>query len=130
MEGVDLTYKWRHPKKGIHKAFARRTEVIAAQKELADRRENSFGLYTAADHQFARRWAVGGRYDYSQWPENSNLHENAWSAYLTFLQSEFCSWRLGYQYSRRNFEVGGSPEDHQMFLQLSFGLGPHRAHKY
>ncbi len=130
MEGIDLTYKWRHPKKGLYKAFAWRTEVIAAQKELSDRQENSFGLYTAADYQFARQWAVGGRYDFSQWPENSSLHENAWSTYLTFLQSEFCSWRLGYQYSRRNFDVGGSPDDHQMFLQLSFGLGPHRAHKY
>ncbi|MBT3198620.1 MAG: hypothetical protein HN350_01770 [Phycisphaerales bacterium] len=130
MEGVDLTYKWRHPRKGLYKALAWRTEVIAAQKELADRQENTIGLYTAADYQFARQWAVGGRYDFSQWPEAANLHENAWSAYLTFLQSEFCSWRLGYQYSRRNFEVGGSPDDHQVFLQLIFGLGPHRAHKY
>jgi len=130
MEGLDLTYKWRHPRKGLYKAFAWRTEVIAAQKELDDRQENTFGLYTGADYQFARQWVLGARYDYSQWPENANLHENAWSAYMTFLQSEFCSWRLGYQYSRRNFEVGGSPDDHQMFLQLSFGLGPHRAHKY
>ncbi len=130
MEGIDLTYKWRHPKKGLYRSFAWRTEVIAAQKETDERRENSFGLYTAADYQFARQWAVGGRYDFSQWPEDANLHENAWSAYLTFLQSEFCSWRLGYQYSSRNFDVGGSSNDHQMFLQLVFGLGPHRAHKY
>ena len=130
LEGIDVTYKWRHPKKGLYKSFTWQSEVLAAQKELADRRENTVGLYTAADYQFARQWAVGGRYDYSQWPENENLHENAWSAYLTFLQSEFCSWRLGYQYSRRNFDVEGTPEDHQVFLQLRFGLGPHRAHKY
>ena len=130
IEGLDVTYKWRHPKKGLYKAFSWRTEVIAAQKELADRRENTIGLYTATDYQFARQWAVGGRYDYSQWPENDNLHENAWSAYLTFLQSEFCSWRAGYQYSRRNFEVDGTSDDHQVFLQLVFALGAHPAHKY
>ena len=130
MEGVDVTYKWRHPKKGLYKAFTWQTEFMAAQKELACRRECSVGLFTAMEYQFARRWSAGGRYDFCQCPDDAGFHENAWSAYLTFLQSEFMFWRLGDQYSIRNYEVNGQDSDHQVFLQCVFGLGPHRPHEY
>ncbi len=130
MEGADMTYKWRHPEKGMHRAFTWQTEILGAQKRLPCRRERSIGLFTAADYQFDRRWTVGGRCDYCQWPDKDNLHESAYSAYLTFLQSEYCFWRFGYQYSRRNFEMLGARGDHQVFLQVNFGLGPHREHEY
>jgi len=130
LEGLDMTYKWRHPEKGLYKAFTWQIEVMGAQKRLPCRREKPIGLFTSADYQFARRWTIGGRYDHCQWPDKDSLHESAYSTYLTFLQSEYCFWRLGYQYSRRNFEMAGERDDHQVFLQLNFGLGPHRAHKY
>lgn len=130
MEGLDMTYKWRHPEKGLYKALTWQTEIMGAQKQLPCRKEEPIGLFTSADYQFARRWTVGGRYDHCQWPDDDSLHENAYSAYFTFLQSEYCSWRLGYQYSRRNFEMAGERDDHQVFLQLNFSLGPHGAHEY
>ena len=130
VEGADVTYKWRDPRRGLYRSFLWQTEVLAAQREFEDCRVCSMGLFTAAEYQFARRWLVGGRYDFSERPDDAGLKEHAWSTYLTFLQSEYCFWRLAYQFSRRNFAVAGEDTDHQVFLQLNFGLGPHRAHKY
>ncbi|UCG15092.1 MAG: hypothetical protein JSV19_07315 [Phycisphaerales bacterium] len=130
VEGFDLTYKWRPPEAGRHKAFTWQTEVLAAQADLRGGQETSWGMYTSADYQFARRWVAGARYDYSQMPHSSSLHEHGYSAYLTFLQSEYLFWRLGYQYTDRNFRVHGDKGEHELFLQCNFSLGPHRAHAY
>ncbi|MBU0616529.1 MAG: hypothetical protein KKI02_02305, partial [Planctomycetes bacterium] len=90
----------------------------------------TWGMYTAANYQFARRWSLGTRYDYSQMPYSSSRHEHGPSAYLTFMQSEYLFWRLAYQYTDRNFRVDGDKREHEIFLQCNFGLGPHRAHQY
>ncbi len=130
VEGIDLTYKWRPPEKGLYKSFLWQTEFLAAQADLIGGQESTWGMYSAADYQFARRWSIGTRYDYSQMPYSSSLHEHGLSAYLTFLQSEYLYWRLGYQYTDRNIRVEGDKQEHEIFLQCNFGLGPHRAHKY
>ena len=130
IEGFDLTYKWRPPRSGLYKSFLWQTEVLAAQADLIGGQETTWGMYTAADYQFARRWSVGARYDYSQMPYSSSRHEHGLSTYLTFMQSEYVFWRLAYQYTDRNFRVYGDKREHEIFLQCNFGLGPHRAHKY
>ena len=130
IEGLDLTLKWRPPEAGLYKAFLWQTEFLAAQADLRGGQETSWGMYTATDYQFDRQWAIGLRYDYSQLPYSSSGHEHGYSTYLTFIQSEFLFWRLGYQYTNRNFEVCGNANEHELFLQCNFGIGPHRAHKY
>ena len=130
VEGFDLTYKWRPPQAGLYKSFLWQTEVLAAQADLIGGQETTWGMYTAGDYQFARRWSIGTRYDYSQLPYSSSRHEHGLSAYLTFMQSEYLFWRLAYQYTDRNFRVHGDKQEHEVFLQCNFGLGPHRAHKY
>lgn len=130
VEGLDLTYKWRPPQTGLYHAFLWQTELMAAQAELTDGQEATWGMYTAADYQFARRWSIGTRYDYSQPPDDSSRREHGLSAYLKFIQSEYVYWRLAYQYTDRNFPVDGNKQEHEVFLQCNFGLGPHRAHKY
>ena len=130
VEGFDLTYKWRPPEAGLYKSFLWQTEVLAAQADLIGGQETTWGMYSAADYQFARRWSAGTRYDYSQMPYSSSRHEHGLSAYLTFMQSEYLFWRLAYQYTDRNFRVHGDKQEHEVFLQCNFGLGPHRAHKY
>jgi hypothetical protein len=82
------------------------------------------------EYQFARRWSVGARYDFSQLPYSSSLHEHGYSAYLTFTQSEYLFWRFAYMYTDRNFRLDGDTDEHEVFLQCNFGIGPHRAHKY
>ena len=128
--GVDLTYKWCPLGKGLYESFMWQTEVMAAGKDIEDGREDSWGLFSALEYQFAQRWSAGVRYDFSELPDDSSLRENAYSAYLTFFQSEYTYWRLGYQYSDRNFDVGGDEYDHQFFLQLNFDFGSHGTHDY
>ena len=130
VEGLDLTYKWRPPEAGLYKSFTWQSEVLAAQADLHGGQETTWGMYTAADYQFARRWVIGARYDYSQLPYSSSRHEHGYSAYLTFLQSEYLFWRLGYQYTDRNFRVHEDEGEHELFLQCNFSLGTHPAHGY
>jgi hypothetical protein len=130
VEGFDLTYKWRPPQAGLYKSLLWQTELLAAQADLIGGQETTWGMYSAADYQFARRWSIGTRYDYSQMPYSSSRHEHGLSAYLTFMQSEYLFWRLAYQYTDRNFRVHGDKQEHEIFVQCNFGLGPHRAHKY
>lgn len=130
VEGVDLTYKWRPPATGLYKSLLWQTELLMAQADLRGGQEKTWGAYTALDYQFARRWSIGTRYDYSQMPYNSSLHEHGPSVYLTFMQSEYVYWRLAYEFTDRNFRIDNNQRDHEIFLQCNFGLGPHRAHKY
>jgi hypothetical protein len=128
--GLDMTLKWRPLEAGRYKSFLWQTEFLAAQADLIGGQETTWGMYTAADYQFARRWVVGARYDYSQLPYSSSMHEHGFSAYLTFLQSEYLFWRLGYMYTDRNFRREGDKNEHEVFLQCNFSLGPHPAHEY
>lgn len=130
VEGIDLTLKWRPPEAGRYRSLLWQTEVLAAQADLRGGQETTWGMYTGADYQVARRWAIGTRYDYSQMPFSSSLHEHGYSAYLTFLQSEYLFWRLGYMYTDRNFRIHRDGDEHELFFQCNFGLGPHRAHEY
>ncbi len=130
VEGLDLTYKWRPPASGRYRSFLWQTEVLASQADLRGGQETTWGMYTAADYQFARRWVAGIRYDYSQMPYSSSLHEHGYSAYMTFLQSEYLYWRLGYQYTDRNFHIHDDTGEHELFMQCNFSLGSHPAHSY
>ncbi len=129
--GVDLTFRWKPPRGGLYKSLLWQTEYMAASVELPGGDVDSWGLYSALDFQFARRWTVGTRYDYSEMPYDSDLNENAYSGFLTFMQSEFLYWRLAYRHTERNYITLIDEKDvDEIFLQLNFGLGPHRAHKY
>ncbi len=128
--GLDVTYRWRPPQEGLYKSLLWQTELLSARKDMESGTESSWGMFSALEYQLAKRWFIGGRYDFSELPDDAGSRENALSAYLTHRQSENCFWRLGYQFSNRNFEVAGREQDHQLWLQLNIGLGAHPAHKY
>jgi hypothetical protein len=130
IEGVDLTYRWKPKEAGLYRSFLWQTEFLAAQVDLRDGTENTWGAYSAAEYQFARQWKFGLRYDATELPFSSSLHERGYSAYLTFLQSEFVFWRLAYIYTDRNFQEHGDTSDQQVILQLNWTLGAHPAHKF
>jgi hypothetical protein len=131
LAGLDLTYKWRPAQQGLYKSLTSMNELLFSRKEQgADDTVNSHGLYSSLEYQFSRRWSIFGRYDYSQFPDDSKSHEDAFSAGLTFRQSEYCFWRLQYEHTEPG---GGSTTNEsrdELFLQLNFGIGPHRAHQY
>lgn len=126
LEGLDLTYKWRSPKEGLYKSFTSQTEFLFSQREGEEVDVDSWGMYSSLQYQFAKRWSCGGRYDYSEFPQDNTSNEVALSPVITFAQSEFAFWRLQYKHTDRNF---GDDVD-EIWLQLNFGMGPHRAHKY
>jgi len=128
VEGIDLTYKWRPVARALYRSFTWRTEALVCQQEAGS--GSAWGLYTAPEYQFARRWSVAARLDYVQQPQDTDLHAKGASAYVTFHQSEQCFWRLGVERTDRNFEQHGNNDVTQFLLQFNIGIGPHRAHKY
>ena len=64
VEGIDLTYKWRHPQQGLYKSLTWMNELLLSQKEqgTADT-VNAHGMYSSREYQFNREWSVFGRYD-------------------------------------------------------------------
>jgi hypothetical protein len=130
VEGVDLTYKWRDPRQGLYKSLTWMNELLLSQKEEeSDHTENANGMYSSLEYQFARQWSVLGRYDYTQFPDDSSLHENSYTTGLTFRQSEFCFWRFQFEHTDgENF--AGDVDRNELWLQLDFLIGQHPAHKY
>jgi hypothetical protein len=130
LEGVDVTYKWRPPQQGLYRSLTWMNELLLSQKEQgAEDTVDSHGLYSSLEYQFSRRWSVMGRYDYSQFPDGNDSHENACTGGLTFAQSEFCFWRAQFTHTDGD-GVSAPGSRNEFFLQLDFGIGPHRAHQY
>lgn len=130
LEGVDLTLKWRPPEQALYKALTWQSEALFSQKDTDEGQIDTWGLYSSLEYQFARQWKAAGRYDYSEFPDFENFREHGYSTYLTFAQSEYVFWRLGYMYVDRNFPDPIEEDEHRLWVQLNFGLGPHRAHEY
>jgi hypothetical protein len=130
LEGVDVTYKWRPPQQGLYKSLTWMNELLLSQKEQgAEDTVDSHGLYSSLEYQFSRRWSAFGRYDYSQFPDDNDSHENAYTGGLTFAQSEFAFLRA--QFTHTDGSGASAPGSrNEFFLQLDFGIGPHRAHQY
>ena len=83
-------------------------------------------MYSSLEHQLTKRWSAFTRYDLSQLPDDSDSETQAYTAGLTFAQSEYAFWRLQFTHADRIF----AENDNTVWLQLNFGLGPHRAHTY
>ncbi len=132
LEGIDLTYKWRPLKEGLYRSLVFQNEVLFSQKdnvgddELGRKEIDSWGAYSSLQYQFAKRWSAFGRYDFSEFPDYSNRHDNAYSTGLTFAQSEYCFWRLQFKHTDKDYDK----DVNEVWLQCNFGLGPHRKHEY
>jgi len=140
VEGVDLTYRWKPKDAELYRSFLWQTEALFAQADGLGGQDSTWGMYSALEYQFARQWKLGVRFDavqllrapfdLPQFPFRSLRFERGYSAYLTFLQSEFVFWRLAYVHTDRNFTEDGNGDDDQLLLQMNFTLGAHPAHRY
>lgn len=130
VEGLDLTYKWRPENKGLYQSVTWMNELLFNQKDQpSGNTVDAKGWYSSLEYQFNLRWSVFGRYDYTEYPDSSSLHENSFSTGLTFRQSEFMYWRLQFEHTTgRNFS--GDVDRNQIFLQADFLIGLHPAHTY
>ena len=121
---ADLTYQWCPVRRAIYKKLTINAEAYLFSDDI-NSTENRFGMFAALDYQFNRRWILGVKYDYLQIPFSEDADENFYTAYVTYIQSEFTYLRGGYTYVD-----GVEGSENRVFLQLNFGLGPHRAHKF
>jgi len=120
--GADLTFRWRPLRRAIYRRFLARTELVWSQREGDGETTNAFGMYAAADYQFARRWFAGARYDWSERAEDASLRDQGGSLLLTWWPSEFSQIRG--QYRRLELAEGTTSNE---FL---FSIGAHGAHVF
>jgi hypothetical protein len=125
--GVDLTYKWKPVQYNVLQSFTWQSELLFSVMRLDEATLNkTHGLYSLAEYQFAQRWFVGARYDYSQYPDNGGKRDIAGSLLFRFQPTEFQILALEYQYTDRNYDRSTNG----VILRIIFGIGTHAAHQY
>ncbi len=130
---------WLHPlltlgSEGLYSI--RGTTVTDSNTGLTeDRTRRRFGWYGYGELQPFNRWAIGVRYDWSQFPENPG-QERAIEPHLTFWPSEFLRFRLAYKNTDRDHRDGFTDNDSsarrvdEYLFQATFILGAHPAHPF
>jgi hypothetical protein len=137
--GYDLKYKYR-PEGWLHPLVTLGSEGIyslrVVENDVGDKRtRDRFGAYGWAEVQPWRRWALGTRYDWTQYPTNPG-HQWAVEPYLTFSPSEFLRFRAAYKHTERSnregFDLNGGSGRimDEWFFQATFILGAHPAHAF
>ncbi len=124
--GADFIYRWKPPRLNRYKSFTLQSEVLYSQRNEAAGDITSWGMFAFAQYQLSKRFFLGGRFDYSEFPTSSVDREIAYSAILTFWPSEFQTIRLQYRHLNRNF----ADDDNAVFLQWVFITGAHGAHPF
>lgn len=127
MQGIDVTLRWQPPRRAIYQSVLWQTEVVFGQREsVGGGFTNTLGLFSFVDWQFSRRWHIGSRYDYTQFPDSSSSYEEGVLGFLAFAPSEFTS--ISWQ-ARGVRRVDGSWHGVGM-VKLTFNIGPHGAHPF
>lgn len=124
ISGLDLTLNtelWDGFKTVSH------TEALFSKYENPGEDDaDSWGMFSSLEQQLALRWWAFGRFDYSQMPTASEEKAYAYSTGLTFAQSEYAFWRLMFTHTDNKM----TEDSNEVWLQLNFGIGPHRPHTY
>jgi hypothetical protein len=124
--GVDATLRWKPLRRSIYHSFVGRTEFIWSNRQQAPVTQKAFGYYASADYQLARRWFLGGRFDYSDRSRNAALTDKGGSVVLTYWPSEFSQVRGQYRFTH----YANNIDANELFMQLIFSLGAHGAHPF
>ncbi|HEV8616237.1 MAG TPA: hypothetical protein VGU22_12165 [Methylomirabilota bacterium] len=141
--GFDLKYKYR-PEGWLHPLLTvggeaiysiRRVDIGDDTGAFDERTRDRFGWYGWAELQPWRQWAVGARYDSTQYPVNPGW-QWAVEPYVSFRPSEFLLFRLAYKHTERthrdgfNLNGGSARRVEELLFQASFILGAHPAHSF
>jgi len=124
--GLDGTLRWKPLRRSIYHSFIFRSELIWSQRRELEALERAFGFYTSADYQLARRWFLGGRYDWSERSREADLTDKGGSLILTYWPSEFSQIRGQY----RIIDYDKNMTANEFFVQLLFSLGAHGVHPF
>lgn len=123
---ADLTLIWKPLRYNRYRSFEWTSEGLVSNRKTPDGDVTSYALYSFMRYQIGRRWFIGARFDYSEFPEHNCLNEKAYSAMLNFYATEFQKIELQFQH--------GVPAEFDSFnrvlLRAVFVIGAHGAHKY
>lgn len=127
LAGVDLTIRWKNPRRPTYRSLVWTTEVLWNRRDLSTTvTVSSVGLFSHLEWQFARRWRIGGRYDLTEFPRDGDRRDRGGLTYLTFTPSEYSLISLQ---GRRTKYSDGSRET-LGFLKVTFNVGPHGTHPF
>ena len=126
LQGFDATLRWKPLRTALYRSFVLRGEAIRSRREGPGGTQDSLGWFIAADHQLARRWFVGGRWESAERADDETLRDTGRSLALTFKPSEFSLLRG--QLRRRDYALLGTTDE--LLLQLQFAMGAHGAHPF
>jgi hypothetical protein len=125
--GVDFTYKWKPLQFSTYESFTWQSELLVSRmKATGVDIVHSFGGYSYAEYQIERRWFVGVRYDYSEFPGIDGQRDQSGTFLVRLQPTEFQVLALQYQYTDRNY----GPDFSQVAFRVIFGIGKHAAHPY
>ena len=126
LAGVDATFRYRPLRRAIYRRLQARTELVWSRTEHGLGTTAAFGMYAGGEYQFARRWFLGGRYDYSERALDAALADKGGSVLLTFWPSEFSQVRG--QFRRTRYAEGATANE--VLFQFLFSIGAHGAHVF
>ncbi len=126
MGAVDVTLRWKPLRMNRYKSFELMIEALTSRYETGAGTISSKALFAFVRYQLDRHWFLGARYDYSEFPDDSEHNEKAYSAILSFHTSEFQKMELQVQ---RGLPAWGDAFN-RILLRVVFVIGSHGAHKY
>lgn len=127
MAGLDLTLRWKDPRRSIYRSAFWQTEALWGRRgAVRASATGAKGFFTHVEYQFARRWRAGARYDYTELPTDGSVHEAGGLGYLTFMPTEFSLISVQ---ARRERRWNGEKEN-LAWLKLTFNIGPHGGHPF
>jgi hypothetical protein len=126
--GGDLTFRWKNPRRAIYRSLIAQVEWMQRTAEaLSGPDVTRSGGYAWADIQFARRWHLGGRYDWSDALDPTDTGTASGGlGFLTFVPSEFAS--LSGQVRRES--MGSGATETTYYFKTTFNIGPHGQHPF
>jgi len=137
--GADFYWHWSPLQQENGFPFvAWQSEVMLRRFKMRNPSETfeDYGFYSQVVYGFRRGWTTGLRYDWVRGDMNKAVDgsgerlpfPNRWrlSPNLTWFPSEFSKIRLQYNYDNRDRHS----DDHTVWLQFEFSVGPHGAHQF
>ncbi len=146
--GLDLVYKFDSEAPYGHRDFKLQSEYLRSVKDLrvvggdpeaigSTRDFTTDGLYIQGLYGVAPRWQAGLRYDVlgltnkvSGGERESYGSSDRWSAAVTWVPTEFSTFRLQYEYSDILIEPGVRESFNAFWLQFLMSMGAHGAHRF
>ena len=127
LAGVDLTYKWKPLRFNTYQSFTLQSELMWSDKKVSpEQRITSWGMYSLATYQVAKRWFLTGRFDYSNPPDNASIVERGLAGILGWYATEFQKVELEFATKTSNV----FDDLHQIIIRSVFVIGAHGAHAY